>query len=125
MVMFELTLPFSKLLTSALGFPPPDKHIRDWLLQSKTKAEAFTRAGAFLCAMFVILLRYLKRLDAELDAIGVSAVADLPSLATRFRLFMTKGQTFSHQGPARERFYRDVLQLASEVSSIVLIPGIL
>ena len=97
--------------------------MRDWLLQSKTKEEAFTRAGAFLCALFVILLRYIKQIDAELAAIGVSAVTDSASLATKFRLFMTKGQTFSHQGPARERFYGDVLQLASEVRSIVLMPG--
>ena len=72
--------------------------------------------------MFVVLHRYLKQIDTELAGIDVSGVAESASLATKFRLFMTKGQTFSHQGPARERFYGDVLNLASEVSSIVLIP---
>jgi hypothetical protein len=42
------------------GFPPADEKVRDWLLQSETKPEAFTRAGAFLCALFVVLLDYLQ-----------------------------------------------------------------
>jgi len=76
-------------LTSALGFPPPDSDVRDWLLQSKTKIEALTRAGAFLCALFVILLRYLNQINAKLAGYGLSA--DSGSLAAKFRLFMTKG----------------------------------
>jgi hypothetical protein len=103
------------LLTSALGFPPPDNDVRNWLLQSKTKIEALTRAGAFLCALFVVLLRYLKRINVELATIGLSA--DSGSLAAKFRLFMTTGQTFSYQGQPRRQFYDDVLRLADEVSS--------
>jgi hypothetical protein len=109
------------LLTSALGFPPPDGDVRDWLLQSKTKMEAFSRACAFLCAMFVILLRDLQEIDAKVAA--VSSVIGVDSLPAKFRLLMTMDQTFSHQGPTRRGFYRDVLQLASEVSSIILILG--
>jgi hypothetical protein len=116
MVIFELTLPLFKLLTSVLGFPPSDGDVRDWLLLSKTKMEAFDRSCAFLCATFTILLHYLQKIDAELAAIGVSSDN---SLAAKFRLLMTKNQTFSHQGPARRQFYADVLQLANQVSSII------
>jgi len=110
------------LLTYALGFPPPDSEVRDWLLESKTKAEALTHAYAFLCAMFVVLLRYLKQIDDKLAAVGVSSVG-AESLASKFRLLMTQGQTFFHQGPTRKRFYSAILQLASEVSSVILILG--
>ena len=115
----ELTLSLFKLLTSALGFPPPDGDARDWLLLSKTKVEAFNRSCAFLCATFIILLRYLQEIDAELAFIDVSSVAAVDSLAAKFRLLMTMNQTFSRQGPTRRRFYTDVLQLANKVSSII------
>src|SRR5882757_8051534 len=114
MVMSELTFTVNQVVDLALGFPPPDKDVRDWLLQSNTKMEAFTRAGAFLCALFVILLHYLQQIDAKLAAIGVSA--DFNSLAAKFRLFMTKDQTFSYQGPPRRQFYDDILRLARQVS---------
>jgi hypothetical protein len=51
-------------LTWKAGFPPADAEVRDWLLQSKTKRDAFTRAGAFMCAVFVTLydrIRTAKR----------------------------------------------------------------
>ena len=112
MVPSELTLRNVQLLTSALGFPPPDVSVRDWLLRSMTKTEAFSRAGAYLCALFVTLLSYLQQIDDKLTAIGLSSDANLP---TKFRLLMTAGQTFTHQGAARTQFYGDVLKLADEV----------
>jgi hypothetical protein len=123
MVMPELTLPLLKLLTLAAGFPPSDGDVHIWLLQSKTKMEAYNRSCAFLCATFMTLRRFLQNIDAELDAIGVSFVAGANSLAANFRLLMTKDQTFSHQGPTRRRFYANVLKLASKISSIILIIG--
>ena len=111
------------MFISVLGFPPHDSEVCEWLLQSKMKEEAFTRAGAFLYAMFVILLCYLQQIDAKLAAIGISSVVGVESLAAKFQLLMTKDQTFSHQGQTRRQFYTDVLQLASEVSSIILILG--
>jgi len=121
--MSALTLPLLKLLTLTAGFPPPDGDVRDWLLQNKTKMEAFNRSCAFLYATFITLLRFLRNIDAELHAIGVSCVAGANPLAANFRLLMTKDQTFSHQGPTRRRFYADILKLASKVSSIILILG--
>jgi len=79
--------------------------MRKWLLESKSQTEAFTRARAFLYALFVVLLRYLKK---ETNSDGKS----LPSI---FRLLMTTGQTFSDQGPKRIQFYDEVLILADEV----------
>jgi hypothetical protein len=116
-VISELTLTNVQLLTSALGFPPPDTSVRDWLLRSSTKIEAFHRAGAYLCALFLTLLSYLQRIDDKIAAIGVSSNANL---ATKFRLLMTSGQTFSQQGAARMRFYDDVLELADKVRLLFL-----
>jgi hypothetical protein len=33
---------FLQVLTVALGFPPPDDDVRDWLLKGKTKTGSFT-----------------------------------------------------------------------------------
>ena len=79
--------------------------MREWLLKSKSKTEAFTHARAFLYALFVILLRYLKE---ETNSDGKS----LPSI---FRFLMTTGQTFSEQGPKREQFYDEVIMHTNEV----------
>ena len=48
------------------GFPPPDKEVRNWLLQGQSKMEAFTQSGAFLCTLFVTLLRYLQQIDTQI-----------------------------------------------------------
>jgi hypothetical protein len=39
---------------------PTSEIVRDWLLRSKTKLEGFSRAGAFLCALFVVVLDCLR-----------------------------------------------------------------
>jgi hypothetical protein len=97
-----------------LGFPPPDEDVRLWLLKGKTKIEAFTRAGSFLCALFVILLRYLQEIDAKIA--DILPHHERPrTLEAKFRLLMTAGQTFCHQGQPRSQFYKDVLGLADEV----------
>jgi hypothetical protein len=116
----DCAVPWS--LTVALGFPPPDDDVRDWLLKGKTKMEAFTRAGAFLCALFVTLLRYLQQLDAEIADISTLAIDERPkSLEAKLRLLMTAGQTFSRQGQPRRQFYEEVLDLADEVCLLCFI----
>jgi hypothetical protein len=105
-------------VTFELGFPPADEHVRDWLLQSKTKSEAFTRASAFLCALFVVLLEYLKNIDNELAGTEFYANEKQPgSIEAKFRLLMTTGQTFLKQGLPRRQFYKKVLDLADQVCS--------
>jgi hypothetical protein len=104
------------ILTS--GFPPPDANVRDWLLQSKTKPEAFSRAGAFLCALFVALLDCLQHIDERIDDIKPIVNEEPPkSKEAKFRLFMTAGQTFTHQGQYRREFYEGVLRFADQVRS--------
>jgi len=99
-----------------LGFPAPDNNIRDWLLLSRTKVEAFTRASAFLCALFSVLLRYLEDIDDKVAGIKIPEHEELPgSKEGKFRLLMTAGQSFSHQGELRRDFYDEVLALADEV----------
>jgi hypothetical protein len=98
------------------GFPAADDNVRDWLLQSKTKSEAFTRAGAFLCALFIALLDYLQHIDVKIAGIKLNANDEQPvSIEAKFRLLMTAGQTFSHQGQPRRQFYDEVLRIANEV----------
>ena len=78
--------------------------------------EAFTRAGAFLCALFVTLLRYLEEMDAKVADISRLPDNKLPkSLGGKFRLLMTEGQTFYSQGQLRTQFYEEVLGLAHKV----------
>jgi hypothetical protein len=61
--------------------------------------EAFTRAGAFLCALFVAVLDFLQHIDDQIAGIELPPYEDQPnSIAEKFRLLMTVGQTFSQQG---------------------------
>ena len=104
-----------------LGFPAADENVRDWLHQSKMKLEGFTRAGAFLCALFVTLLKYLRDIDGKLAGIELPVNEEQPkSNEAKFRLLMTAGQTFHHQGQRRREFYDEVLRIADEVCSLIL-----
>jgi hypothetical protein len=78
--------------------------------------EAFTRAGAFLCSLFVVLLRSLQAIDAEMDHISQLYGVQRPqSLESIFRLLMTVGQSFSRRGQPCRQFYDHVLEFADEV----------
>jgi hypothetical protein len=109
------------------GFSAADENIRDWFLQSRTKFEAFTRAGAFLCALFVPVLDCLQHIDDKVAGIEPPPHDDQPdSIAAKFRLLMTVGQTFSQQGRRRREFYDGVLHIANNVRflDIVVIEAI-
>lgn len=112
-----------RLLTLAPGFPPSDNDVRDWFLSAKSKIEAFTRAGAFLYALFVILLNYLRQIDAKIANIprpsDDNEIAE--SLAAKFRLLMTAGQSFSSCGEHRKRFYQEVMLLADQVCPLCFV----
>jgi hypothetical protein len=98
------------------GFPAADENVRDWFLQSRTKFEAFTRAGAFLCALFVAVLDCLQHIDDKIAGFEPPPHEDQPdSIAAKFRLLMTVGQTFSQQGQQRREFYDGVLLIANKV----------
>jgi hypothetical protein len=76
-----------------------DENVRNWFLQSRTKFKAFTRAGAFLCALFIALLDCLQRIDDKIAGIAPPPHKDQPdSIAAKLRLLMIVGQTFSQQG---------------------------
>ena len=105
------------------GFPPADENVRDWLLRSKSKVDGFMRAGAFLCALFVVLLDYLRHIDDKIADIKLdpNENSEQPdSIAAKFRRFMSAGQTFSSQGEPRRKFYDEVLLLADEVRHLTL-----
>ena len=104
------------------GFPAADENVRDWFLESKTKLEAFTRAGAFLCALFVAVLDCLRHIDDKIASIEPHPHEDQPdSIAAKFRLLMTVGQTFSQQGQRRREFYDGVLRIANNVCFLDII----
>jgi hypothetical protein len=108
--------PIVQVVNLKLGFPAPDNNVRDWLLQSRSKVGAFTRASVFLCALFSVLLRYLENIDDKVAGIKIPGNKELPeSKEGKFRLLMTAGQSFSHQGKPRRDFYDEVLALANEV----------
>ncbi|KAH9974206.1 hypothetical protein BJV77DRAFT_1056083 [Russula vinacea] len=91
----------------------------------RVQIEAFTRAGAFLCALFVNLLHYLQHIDAKIANIprpsDDNEIAE--SLAAKFRLLMTAGQRFSSHGEHRKQFYQEVMLLADQIWSPTLTPG--
>jgi hypothetical protein len=98
------------------GFPAADENVRDWFLQNRTKFEAFTRAGAFLCALFVAVLDCLRHIDDKIAGIELPLNEDQPdSIVAKFRLLMTVGQTFAQQGHRRREFYNGVLRIANNV----------
>jgi hypothetical protein len=110
------------------GFPAADENVRDWFLQSRTKLEAFTRAGGFLCALFVAVLDCLQHIDDQIAGIELPPYEDQPdSIAAKFWLLMTVGQIFSQQGQRRREFYDGVLRIANNVRflNIIVIESIL
>jgi len=111
----HLVVPMN-LRQESKGFPAADEAVRDWLLQANTKLEGFTRAGAFLCALFVTVLDYLRNIDERMAGIELRANEEQPdSNEAKFRLLMTAGQTFSQQGQPRREFYDQVLRIADEL----------
>ena len=101
----------------ALGFPPSDDNVHDWLLNGKGKMEAFTHAGAFLCALFTILLHHLKEINVAISSLS----DDEPnkSLVAKFWLLMTEGQTFASHGQPCRQFYAEVINLAKQVCPLL------
>ena len=113
---------FRPLSNLKSGFPAADEAVRDWFLRAKTKLEGFTRAGAFLCALFVTVLDYLRNIDERMAGIELRANEEQPnSNEAKFRLLMTAGQTFSQQGQPRREFYDQVLRIADEVLSLIIL----
>jgi hypothetical protein len=78
--------------------------------------EAFTRAGALLCVLFVAVLVCLRHIDDQIADIELPPYEDQPdSIAAKFQLLMTVGQTFPQQGQRRQKFYDGVLRIANNV----------
>jgi hypothetical protein len=46
-----------------------DAEVCDWLLQSKTKPDAFTHAAAFMCMLFVNLYGCVRKVDKEIASV--------------------------------------------------------
>ena len=89
--------------THILGFPPPDNAVRELLTKSDGSGEsiAYTRSLHFLVALFErtasALTKDLKEANGRSERI------------TKFREFMTDGQTMADVGEKRQRFYNEIV----------------
>ena len=74
------------------------------------------------------MLDCLQHIDDQIAGIELPPYEDQPdSIAAKFRLLMTVGQTFSQQGQRRREFYDGVLRIANNVRflDIIVIEAIL
>lgn len=81
------------------GYPPPDRHVRDYLIPASSRTATFNRASAFLEALFKHAADYI-RLDKSSNYVG---------FARTFRERMTEGQTMASHNKFRREFYSQVI----------------
>jgi hypothetical protein len=65
------------------------------------------------------LIENCPSLDTDQKQKAKQELEEMPNLSSKFRLFMTVGQSFSSQGGPRKNFYREVIWRANEVRPIV------
>ncbi len=107
-----------------IGYPPPDVHLRTWLLSGNTNDEIAARKKlhAFVYALLTVTRTMLEAIDrpskkVEETKTGAGVESRRAILASTFRDLMTKGQSYKGPNDYRERFYNQVTQLADKVSS--------
>ncbi|KAF5371940.1 hypothetical protein D9615_008098 [Tricholomella constricta] len=88
------------------AYPPSDHNVRDFFHPRYMETEQ------------ALEIRYIYFFIA-LFSIGARRIQDLPnnnseSVAMRWRQYLSEGSTMSEVGPAREKFYSDVIQEANK-----------
>lgn len=90
------------------GFPPPDHVIRDLLCQGDDET-VYSRMLHFLSVLFEktmsLIINELKGANNRSERI------------TKFKEFMTDGQTFTRVGEMRKKFYEDIAAVVETVST--------
>ena len=93
------------------GFPAADVDVRAFLTVDETQSDKILcRYHAFLTALFTTARHYLQNINKE--------ITPPQTIAQKFRLLMTAGQTFKYQGAKRCDFYSAVVKCANEVISM-------
>jgi hypothetical protein len=108
----------SSLNLYALGFPAADVDVRTFLTVDETeKNNILRRSHAFLFALFTTVKVYLQNIDQHISqhVYGLPPEQYPQTIAQKFRLLMTAGQTFNKQGDKRREFYSAVVRAANEV----------
>ncbi|KIL63636.1 hypothetical protein M378DRAFT_662372 [Amanita muscaria Koide BX008] len=113
----HLVLPVNLRPSSDKGFPAADVEVRDFLTVDETeKDKIYRRSHAFLIALFTITISYLQNIDQHITD-EQRRERNPQTIAEKFRLLMTAGQTFERQGSKRCGFYSDVVKYANKVTS--------
>ncbi|KIL63609.1 hypothetical protein M378DRAFT_164281 [Amanita muscaria Koide BX008] len=111
----HLVLPINLRLSSDTGFPAADLDVRTFLTVDETeKDNIHRRSHAFLIALFAIARSYLQNIDQHITN-ELRREQNPQTIAQKFRLLMTAGQTFNHQGFKRCEFYSAVVKYANEL----------
>ncbi|KAM6495554.1 hypothetical protein JOM56_008260 [Amanita muscaria] len=106
----HLVLPINLRPSSDTGFPAADEDVRTFLtVDEAQKDNAHRRSHAFLVALFTTARSYLQDIDQH-----ITDEQRHETIAQKFRLLMTAGQTFNHQGGKRREFYSAVVKHANE-----------
>ncbi|KIL66156.1 hypothetical protein M378DRAFT_10426 [Amanita muscaria Koide BX008] len=114
----HLVLPINLRPSSDNGFPAADVDVRVFLtVDESEKDDILRRCHAFLIALFTTARSYLENIDQHIaQHVGELPLEQPPqTIAQKFRLLMTAGQTFKRQGDKRRGFYRDVVTYANEL----------
>ncbi|KAM6501250.1 hypothetical protein JOM56_004264, partial [Amanita muscaria] len=121
----HLVLPINLRPSSDNGFPAADVDVRVFLTVDETeKDNILRRCHAFLIALFTTARSYLENIDQHIaQHVGEVPLEQPPqTIAQKFRLLMTAGQTFKRQGDKRREFYRAVVTYANELLQQPIIP---
>ncbi|KAM6501286.1 hypothetical protein JOM56_004300 [Amanita muscaria] len=111
----HLVLPINLRLSSDTGFPAADLDVRTFLTVDETeKDNIHRRSHAFLIALFATARSYLQNIDQHITN-ELRREQNPQTIAQKFRLLMTAGQTFKHQGGKRREFYTAVVKYANEL----------
>ncbi|KAM6501280.1 hypothetical protein JOM56_004294, partial [Amanita muscaria] len=114
----HLVLPINLRSSSDEGFPAADVDVRIFLTVGETeKDNMHRRYRAFLIALFITARSYLQNIDQHI-ADELPLEQSPHTIAEKFRLLMTAGQTFKRQGGKRCEFYRAVVKYANQVISM-------
>ncbi|VDC03092.1 unnamed protein product [Peniophora sp. CBMAI 1063] len=108
----QLVIPVNLRDPESKGFPASDKSVHNYLVKDLTSStDIAIRMDAFIYA----LLYHLRKVILERYMTDSEDPADAESLPLFIHDFMTDGQTFATQGPARVGFYSAVVACAEEL----------
>jgi hypothetical protein len=103
------------VLLLCIGYPPPDKNVRDWILKRvDSQASFLKRSHALYAALSEVTLKMLT------DIVKNQEIDEAIDLAGAFRERMSHGQTFLSVGDTRRNFYDKVIESADQVNTTLI-----